>query len=100
MLVEPIVEPSTLGDQPIRFGGGRPLRSRRTRRTGCGITRRGGRRRLRRSGRVDSPQWEWYPFQRMDQVTVIYILTTVAVLLLVGWVKYSDWKAVHKHHHR
>jgi hypothetical protein len=35
----------------------------------------------------------------MDGVVLTYILTTIAALLVAGWVKYSDWRAVQRHHH-
>ncbi len=38
--------------------------------------------------------------EKIDGVVLIYIMTTIAVLLVGGWVKLEDWKAAHKHHHR
>ena len=36
----------------------------------------------------------------MDGLLIIYIVTGVVALLVGGWIKYNDWKTVHKHSHR
>jgi fumarate reductase subunit D len=36
----------------------------------------------------------------MDGLLIVFTVAGLGALFLIGLVKYSDWKAAHRHHHR